>query len=71
MLMTLTVSVAAGLYETQIRTHSGEVYEAGEGNNPAVHCMDYVATIELEEATLDTLSDECSIKQRTDQKSIG
>ena len=55
MLMTLTVSVVAGFYETQIRTHSGEVCEAGEGNNPAVHCMDYVATIELEEATLDTV----------------
>ena len=34
-------------------THRAEVHEAGEGDNPWVHGVDNVATIELEEPMLD------------------
>jgi hypothetical protein len=33
--------------ENSIRTHRGKVHEAGEGDDPEVHGVDYVATIEL------------------------
>lgn len=51
---TLTTSAqndATGLRRTRVRTHRGEVHEAGEGDNPVVHGVDNITTIELEEAT--------------------
>ena len=49
MLIMLTQSVATSLWRTRIRTHRGEEHEAGEGDDPGVHDVDNVTTIELEE----------------------
>ena len=43
---------------SKIRTHRAEVHEAGEGDNPDVRGVDYVATIKLEDLTLDTSASE-------------
>ena len=43
----LAQSAAAGLLRTQIRTHGGKVHEAGEGDDPEVHGVDHVTSIEL------------------------
>ena len=40
---------ATGLRRTRVRTHRGEEHEAGEGDDPEVHGVDNVTTIELEE----------------------
>ena len=56
---------------TQLRTHRAEVHEAGDGNNPGVHEVDDIATIELEEPALDTRARKCGIRRRAYQKAIG
>ena len=54
-LMTLDQSVAVSSWKTHTRTDGGEVHEAGEGDDPEVPDVDYVATMELgEKLALDT-----------------
>ena len=55
-----------------MRTYRTEVHEAGEGDDPEIFGVDYVATVELQwGATLDTCTGERIIEQRTNQKTIG
>ena len=55
-----------------MRTYRTEVHEAGEGDDPVIFGIDYVATVELQwEPTLDTCTGERIIEQRTNQKTIG
>jgi len=50
-------SAAAGQRRTHTRTHRAEKHEAGEGDDPEVHGIDHVTTVELEERWgLDTLA---------------
>ena len=70
MLSTLVLSTNAGLWRTQIRTHRSEEHKAGESDDPEVHGVDSIATIELEESTLDIGASKQRIKQRTDQKTF-
>jgi len=67
----LIQSVATGLRKAQVRTHGGKEHEAGEGDDPKIHGVNYVATIELEEPVLDIWANECGIRQRTNHKAIG
>ena len=46
---TLARSVAADSPRAQIRTERCKVHEAGEGDDPEIHGVDHIATIELEE----------------------
>jgi hypothetical protein len=48
-LKTLSAQRVAGVWKNQIRTHRAEIHKAGEGDDPAVHCINNIATIELEE----------------------
>ena len=71
-LPTLALSVIATSWRTQMRTYRTEVHEAGEGDDPEIFGVDYVATVELQwGATLDTCTGERIIEQRTNQKTIG
>ena len=55
-----------------MRTHRAKVHEAGEGNDPKVSGVDYVATVELQgKQALGTCVSERIIRQRTNQKAIG
>ena len=67
----LTLGAVVSLWRTKTRTQRAEVREAGEGGGPEVLGVDKVATIELEELVLCTRVREHSIKQRTDQKTVG
>ena len=49
-LTALTQSVAAMLRRTQIRTNGRKVHEEGEGDDPEIPSVDYITTMELEEA---------------------
>ena len=51
------------LRRARARTHGGKVHEEGEGDDPELHGVEYVATIELEEEpALDTWVVECSTR---------
>ena len=54
-LMTLAPGEVTAFQRTQVHTKGAEVHEAGENDNPGVHGIDYVATIELGEPELDTV----------------
>ena len=55
-----------------MRTQRAEVHEAGEGDDPKPHAVDYITTIELEgEPVLATWVNERSIKQTANQKTVG
>ena len=69
-LSTLALSVTVSFGRTQLRTHRAEVQEAGEGNDPGVHGVENVTTIELGGQELSIWVNEHRIKQRTDQKTI-
>ena len=69
---TLALSITAGSWRIEMRTQGPEVHEAGEGDDPQVPGVDYEAAVELEdEPRLEACVSECSIRQRTDQESIG
>ena len=59
MLTTLVRGATAGLSRTQIRTHGGEVREAGESDDPVVPGVDHVTTIELERLALAIRRSKC------------
>ena len=43
------------LRRTRVRTERGEIQQAGDGDDPAIHGIDNIATIELEQRpVLDT-----------------
>ena len=44
----LVLTVATGVWRTQIRTDRAEVHEGREGDDPEVSGVNYVTTIELE-----------------------
>ena len=69
-MFTLALIAAASFRGDRIRTQRAKVHEAGKGDGPDIHRVNYIATIELEEPTLDTWMNECSIKQKADQKNI-
>ena len=46
-LTTLAQSIAISSWRARMRTHRSEVHEAGEGDDPEVLGVDYIATIEL------------------------
>ena len=48
-LVALDQSVAIGRRRTQTRTQRTKEHEAGEGDGPQVHGVEYAATVELEE----------------------
>ena len=54
-----------------MRTQRAEEREAGEGDDPEIHRVDNVTTIELEGLVSETWVNKRSIEQRTDQKAIG
>ena len=55
-----------------MHTQRAEIHEAGEGDGPEVLGVDNVATIELgEKPASDTSVNERSIKQRSNQNTIG
>ena len=55
-----------------MRTQGAKVHNAGDGDGPEVHGVDEVTTIELsEELALDTWMSGHSVKERTNQKTIG
>jgi len=64
-------SVALGLQRTKLRTHRGKEHEEGEGDDPEVHGVNYVATIKLEESVLDVWASKYYIEQRTNHKAVG
>ena len=41
------------LWGTQLRTQGGDVHGTGDDDDPEIHGVDYVATVELEELVLD------------------
>ena len=67
--MSSTLSLAAGLWRTQIRTDRADVHKGGEGEDPEVRGIDYVASIELKLGS-DTLQSEYGVKQWTCQETI-
>ena len=69
-LTTLARNVATSSWRTRVRTHRGEVHEAGEGNDPVFHGIDNVTTIELEIAACVRHLDK-ETGQNTYQKTIG
>ena len=70
-LSTLALSATACSGRTRVPTYRAEVHKAGEGNDPEIHRVDNVTTIELGEGLgLNTWLSERRIKQRTDQKTI-
>ena len=70
--MVLVQNVPASRGQNRVRTPRGEVYEAGEGDDPKALGADNVATIELEgESTSATWASDRSIREITNQKPIG
>ena len=68
---TLALSATASWWRAQIRTYRANVHEAGEGDDPEVLGVDYVATVELQgESALGTCTGERIIEQRTNQKTV-
>ena len=71
--MTLNAVLVAlaqvGLRRFRVRTDRNEVHQAGEGDDPELHGVNYVATIELRER-LDIRQKAVSIGNRAYQKSI-
>ena len=53
-----------------MHTNRTEVHEGGEGNDPEVLGVDYVAVIELGEAMLDNWVRVCGVKQRANHKAV-
>ena len=49
MMMTSALIVATSVWRTRVRAQRAEVHEAGEGDDPEVPGVDYVAAIELGE----------------------
>ena len=58
------------LGRTLTRTHRGKVHETREGDDPGIHEVNHVTTIELEELVLDAWVRERGTNQRTNQKAI-
>ena len=69
-MFTLALIAAASFRRDRIRTQRAKVHEAGKGDGPDIHGVNYITTIELEEPTLDTWTNKWSTKQEADQKTI-
>jgi len=51
----MVLAQSTGSWRTHIRTHSSKVHKAGDGDDPEVHGVNHVATVELgEKFALDT-----------------
>jgi len=48
-----------------VRTKRGEIHQAGEGNNPVIHGIDNVATIELEQSHIKHLPTEFNEEKKS------
>ena len=57
--MALVLSVASGIWRTQIRTERAEEHEGGEGDDPGVGSANCMIMVELEEPGLGVWMDEC------------
>ena len=65
----LVQSADASLWRTQTRTHRAKVHDGGDDDDPKVHRIGYVATIELEVSVLGA-STRTQHKQGTNQKAL-
>ena len=59
------------LRKARIHTNGGKEHEAGEGDDPEVHGVEYVAAVKLGELVLDVRAGGRGIEQSTNHKTIG